>query len=212
MDDFLIYFGYLILVINFILYTFSFFKKGKANVFFVAYLGFSFLMQFGMEFLYHLKKNNLLIMNLFFIGQMILLGLFYRSLYKLDLQKRFVLVTIILALVLLIVQNTFDPNLLFKFNLPQITITSLLIVVFALIHFYNILTEKKQYYYITVGVVIYMFGATVLLLLGNLTSGFSDDFKYISWRINAVLVIVYYFFVLFEWIKSFSNKNSIVEV
>ncbi|MBF4467058.1 hypothetical protein [Flavobacterium sp. LC2016-12] len=212
MDDFLIYFGYFILIINFVLYTFSFFQKGKANVFFVAYLGFSFLMQFTMEFLYHLKKNNLLVMNSFFIGQMVILGLFYRSLYNLDVQKKFVVVALTLVLVLLIAQNAFDPNLLFKFNLPQITVTSLLIVVFALIHFYNILTEKKQYYYITVGVVIYMFGATVLLLLGNLTTGLSDDFKYISWRINAVLVIVYYFFVLFEWIKSFSNKNSITDV
>lgn len=212
MDDFLIYFGYFILVVNFVLYTFSFFLREKANVFFVIYLGFSLLMQFSMEFLYHLKKNNLLVMNFFFIGQLIFLGLFYRSLYKLGVQKKIVLIAITLALLFLIVQNAIDPDLLFKFNLPQITITSLLIVVFALIHFYNILTEKKQYYYITVGVIIYMFGATVLLLLGNLTQGLSDDFKYISWRINALLVIIYYFFILYEWIKSFSKKNNNVKV
>ena len=207
MDDFLIYFGYFILVINVGLYSFSFFRKEKANVFFMLYLMFSLLVQFGMEFLYHLKMNNLLLMNLFFIGQMVLLGLFYRSLYKQEIQKKFVLITLCFVLLILVARIVYDPGLQFKFNLFQITITSLLTVVFALIHFYNMITENKQYYYLTIGVIGYMFGSTVLFLIGNLTIGLSDDIKYLSWRLNAFLFIVYYFFILFEWIKSFSKKN-----
>ena len=38
-----------------------------------------------------------------------------------------------------------------------------------------------------------MFGSTVLFLIGNLTIGLSDDIKYLSWRLNAFLFIVYYF-------------------
>lgn len=207
MDDFLIYFGYFILVINVGLYSFSFFRKEKANVFFMLYLIFSLLVQFGMEFLYHLKMNNLLLMNLFFIGQMVLLGLFYRSLYKQEIQKKFVLIALCFVLLILVARIVYDPGLQFKFNLFQITITSLLTVVFALIHFYNMITENKQYYYLTIGVIGYMFGSTVLFLIGNLTIGLSDDIKYLSWRLNAFLFIVYYFFILFEWIKSFSKKN-----
>lgn len=208
MDDFLIYFGYFILVVNVGLYSFSFFRKEKANVFLLLYLGFSFLVQFGMELLYHMKMNNLLLMNLFFMGQMVLLGLFYRSLYKQETQKKFVLVALGFALLILIARLVYNPGLQFKFNLFQITVTSLLTVVFALIHFYNMITENKQYYYVTIGVIGYMFGSTVLFLLGNLTMGLSDDFKYLSWRLNAFLFIVYYFFILFEWIKSFSKKNA----
>ncbi|OCB70860.1 hypothetical protein B0A79_14580 [Flavobacterium piscis] len=207
MDDFLIYFGYFILVINVGLYSFSFFRKEKANVFFMLYLMFSLFVQFGMEFLYHLKMNNLLLMNLFFIGQMVLLGLFYRSLYKQEIQKKFVLIALCFVLLILVARIVYDPGLQFKFNLFQITITSLLTVVFALIHFYNMITENKQYYYLTIGVIGYMFGSTVLFLIGNLTIGLSDDIKYLSWRLNAFLFIVYYFFILFEWIKSFSKKN-----
>jgi len=207
MDDFLIYFGYFILVINVGLYSFSFFRKEKANVFFMLYLMFSLLVQFGMEFLYHLKMNNLLLMNLFFIGQMVLLGLFYRSLYKQEIQKKFVLIALCFVLLILVARIVYDPGLQFKFNLFQITITSLLTVVFALIHFYNMITENKQYYYLTIGVIGYMFGSTVLFLIGNLTIGLSDDIKYLSWRLNAFLFIVYYFFILFEWIKSFLKKN-----
>jgi len=207
MDDFLIYFGYFLLVINVGLYSFSFFRKEKANVFFMLYLMFSLFVQFGMEFLYHLKMNNLLLMNLFFIGQMVLLGLFYRSLYKQEIQKKFVLIALCFVLLILVARIVYDPGLQFKFNLFQITITSLLTVVFALIHFYNMITENKQYYYLTIGVIGYMFGSTVLFLIGNLTIGLSDDIKYLSWRLNAFLFIVYYFFILFEWIKSFSKKN-----
>jgi len=207
MDDFLIYFGYFILVINVGLYSFSFFRKEKANVFFMLYLMFSLFVQFGMEFLYHLKMNNLLLMNLFFIGQMVLLGLFYRSLYKQEIQKKFVLIALCFVLLILVARIVYDPGLQFKFNLFQITITSLLTVVFALIHFYNMITENKQYYYLTIGVIGYMFGSTVLFLIGNLTIGLSDDIKYLSWRLNAFLFIVYYFFILFEWIKSFLKKN-----
>lgn len=208
MDDFLIYFGYFILVVNLGLYSFSFFRKEKANVFLLLYLVFSFLVQFGMEVLYHFKMNNLLLMNLFFVGQMIFLGLFYRSLYKQEIQKKFVLMTLGIVLLVLLARAVYDPDLQFKFDLFQITVTSLLTVVFALIHFYNMITENKQYYYLTIGVIGYMFGSTVLFLIGNLTIGLSDDVKYLSWRLNAFLFIVYYFFILFEWIKSFSKKNA----
>ncbi|MGE6356779.1 hypothetical protein ACQKCJ_23145 [Flavobacterium sp. NPDC079362] len=151
--------------------------------------------------------NNLVLMNFYFLEQMVLLGLFYRSLYQQVVQKKFVLIALGLALLILISRLVYDPSLQFKFNLFQITITSLLTVVFALIHFYNMLTENKQYYYLTIGVIGYMFGGTVLFLLGNLTIGLSDDFKYLSWRLNAFLFIVYHFFILFEWVKSFSKKG-----
>ncbi|MBF4488142.1 MULTISPECIES: hypothetical protein [unclassified Flavobacterium] len=208
MDDFLIYCGYLLLAVTVGLYSFSFFRKEKANVFLLLYLVFSFLVQFGMEVLYHLKMKNLLLMNFFFIGQMVLLGLFYRSLYKYKVQKKFVLIALGFTLLILLARLVYNPGLQFKFDLFQITVSSLLTVVFALIHFYNMITENKQYYYLTIGIIGYMFGSTVLFLVGNLTVGLSNDVKYLSWRLNAFLFIVYYFFILFEWIKSFSKKNA----
>ncbi|WP_163407484.1 hypothetical protein [Flavobacterium ajazii] len=208
MIDFLIYLGYFILLINLILYSISFFWTEKANVFFVGYLAFTSFVQFGMEVLYHLKMNNLLLVNFFFIGQMILLGLFYKSLFKSKTQKRIVTVTITLALIIFGIQFYLDSSQWTKFNLLEITITSLLIVGFALIHFYNMLTEPKEYYYVTIGVIIYLLGATVLLLIGNLSQNLSDDIKYLSWTLNAFLVVIYYFTILFEWKISFKKQSS----
>ncbi|AWK02723.1 hypothetical protein HYN56_00205 [Flavobacterium crocinum] len=209
MDDFLIYSGYLILLINLILYSFSFFRKEKANVFFVCYLAFAFLMQISMETLWYLNMNNLFLVNIFFIGQMILLGLFYYSISKINVQKKFVKISLVLALAVLTIQFVNTPKEFLKFNLFEITLTSLLIVVFALIHFYNMLTENKTYYYASMGIIIYLLSSTVLFIIGNLTSTLNSDVKYISWMVNAFLNVVYYLFILYEWKVSFSPKRSL---
>lgn len=207
MVDFLIYSGYLILLINLVLYSYSFFRKGKANVFFVSYVAFVFLMQISMEILFHLKMNNLFLVNSFFIGQMILLGLFYNSILKVKIQKQFVKVSLVLALVVLIAQFISAPQEFLKFNLFEITLTSLLIVVYALLHFYNMLTENKTYYYASMGIIIYLLSSTVLFIIGNLTSTLNNDVKYLSWMFNAFLNIVYYLFITYEWKVSFSKKS-----
>ena len=210
MDDFLIYSAYLILLLNLILYSYSFFRKEKANVFFVSYLAFSFLLQIYMEIIYFLRGNNLLAINIFFVGQMILLGLFYNSLMHIKGQKLFVKTSVIIALMVLGAQFIMDPNQFFKFNLFEITLTSLLIVVFALIHFYNMLTENKEYYYISIGIVFYLLTSTVLFLVGNLSPELSADLKYITWMLNAFLIVVYQLFILYDWIKSNPKKGSLV--
>ncbi|WP_433833192.1 hypothetical protein [Flavobacterium anhuiense] len=209
MDDFLIYSSYLILLINLILYSFSFFREGKANVFFVSYLAFSTLLQFSMELVYHLGMSNLFLVNIFFIGQMIILGLFYNSLFEIKAQKTFVKSSLIIALLILSVQFIMDSSQFLKFNLFGITLTSLLIVVFALLHFYNMLTENKKYYYITASIVFYLLASTVLFLIGNLSTGLSADLRYLSWQLNAFLLIIYYLIILFEWKVSFSKKESL---
>jgi len=205
MSDFLIYSGYFILLINLILYIHSFFRKKKANVFFVSYLAFSFVMQVSMEVMYHLHTSNLFLANIFIIGQMILLGLFYNSLFTLKSQKNFVLISLAAALLVLGVQFIMDLNEFLRFNLFSIALTSLLVVVFALIHFYNMLTEVKKYYYISIGIVFYLLASTVLYFIGNLTHNLSNEFKFLSWQLNAFLIIIYYLFILYEWKKSFSK-------
>ena len=209
MDDFLIYSSYLILLINLLLYSFSFFREGKANVFFVSYLAFSTLLQFSMELVYHLGMSNLFLVNIFFIGQMIILWLFYNSSFEIKAQKTFVKSSLIIALLILSVQFIMDSSQFLKFNLFGITLTSLLIVVFALLHFYNMLTENKKYYYITASIVFYLLASTVLFLIGNLSTGLSADLRYLSWQLNAFLLIIYYLIILFEWKVSFSKKESL---
>lgn len=162
-----------------------------------------------MEIMYYLHMNNLFAINLFFAGQMILLGLFYESILKTKKQKIFVKSVITSILAVLLIQYFIDSSQFLKFNLFEITLTSLSIVVFALLHFYNMLSDKKEYYYYTIGVVFYLLTSTVLYLVGNLTSGLSNDLKYLSWRLNAFLIVTYYLFILYEWKVSFKSKKEI---
>ena len=162
-----------------------------------------------MELMYFMRIKNLFAVNIFFIGQMILLGLFYNSLFHIKSQKILIKISLAIALLSLIIEFILDSSEFLKFNLFEITLTSLIIVVFALIHFYNMLTETKQFYYVSIGVVFYLLTSTVLFLIGNLSSELSNDLKYVTWVFNAFLVLVYQFFILYDWIKSFSKRAAI---
>ncbi|WP_230408831.1 hypothetical protein [Flavobacterium salmonis] len=164
-------------------------------------------MQITMEWMYHLKLDNLFLINIFVIGQMILLSLFYASILKLKSQAKVVKCSLYFALLVLSVQFFIDPKQFLKFNLFEITLTSLLIVVFALLHFYNMLTEHKTYYYITIGIIFFMLGSTILYLVGNITLTLSKDVKYFSWTLNAFLFLIYQLVILYEWKISFSKKT-----
>jgi hypothetical protein len=164
-------------------------------------------MQFSMEMLYRLKITNLLLVNVFFIGQFILLGLFFKSLFIVKNQKRYLLWSLLSGLLLIIIESIYNYNLFFEFNLFEIILTSLLLVSYAVMHLYNQLTTEKVYYYITIGVIIYMLSSTVLFLVGNLTNDLSDEFKYLSWQLNAFLFIVLQLFYLYEWKVSFYKKS-----
>ncbi|WP_432670653.1 hypothetical protein [Flavobacterium sp. SM2513] len=44
-------------------------------------------------------------------------------------------------------------------------------------HFYNMLGGKKNYYYINIGIFIYLLGGTFLFITGNLINSLSSDFR-----------------------------------
>ncbi|KRB57620.1 hypothetical protein [Flavobacterium sp. Root186] len=209
MNEFLIYSTYSVLLINLMVYSYSFFRKGKANVFFVSYLAFCFIMQFSMELWYQLGMTNLVFVNIFFIGQMIMLGIFYNSLTHVKSQKIFIKISLAVALLVLAIQFSIDSSEFLKFNLFEITLTNLLIVIYALFHFYNMLTESKRYYYTTIGLVFYFLASTVLYLIGNFSVGLSDDLKYLTWILNTFLLLVNQVFILYDWKINFYKEITI---
>ena len=75
-------------------------------------------------------------------------------------------------------------------------------------HFYNILNEKKKYYYLNTGILLYLFGSTVLFISGNLITRLDLAPSKIVWILNSLLYIVYQFFILLEWREIFLNKGK----
>ncbi|MCO6173922.1 hypothetical protein NHF50_02580 [Flavobacterium sp. NRK F10] len=66
-------------------------------------------------------------------------------------------------------------------------------------HFYNILNEKRTYYYINMGILIYLFGSTVVFLSGNIISVLNFSTSKIIWELNSVLYVIYQILIMVEW-------------
>ena len=66
-------------------------------------------------------------------------------------------------------------------------------------HFYNLLNKEKNYYYINTGILIYLFGSTVLFISGNLINTLKLESRNIVWLLNAFLIVVYQLFIFIEW-------------
>jgi hypothetical protein len=208
MNQILAYIGYFILLLNLILFFIRFSNQGKAYKIFTVYLGLVFVVQILAEILIQQKRNNLFLSHFYFIGQFIVLSIFYLNiLKKVDFQKKIVKGGLILGLSILGIQFVNDNTLFFKFNLFEIVITSFLLIVFASFHFYNLLNEKKEFYYINMGILIYLFGSTILFLVGNLMTSLSPKLNKIPWILNSFLYIIYQLFILVEWKKSFFKKE-----
>lgn len=207
----LVYIGKLILLINFILFLKGCSKQGKAFKIFTCYLGLVFIIEVVSGILKHLNIHNLFLSHFYFIGQFTILSYFYYTILKEERQKKMVRVGFFVGLLAIVIQYAYDPSLFFKFNLFEIFITALLLIIFAIFNFYNMLNERRVFYYINMGLLLYLFGSTVLFFVGNLTANLSVKWSYFTWSLNAFLVIVNQLFILLEWYKSFSKKKIQVE-
>ncbi|NRS89125.1 hypothetical protein HNQ02_002047 [Flavobacterium sp. 7E] len=203
--------GYALLLMNTVLYFKGFSNQGKTFKIFTVYLLGTVLIQIASKTLLMLNNDNLFLSHFYFIGQFVMLSLFFKSLFKIKKQKLLANWILLIGIAVLAVQYSLSPNVFFRFNLFEIFLTSFLIIILAVVHLYNLLTEKKVFYYCTVGMLLYLFSSTVLFFVGNLSALLSKEYQLLPWTLNALLIIVYQLFILFEWKKSFYIKQSILK-
>jgi hypothetical protein len=207
MNNFFADIGYLILLINVILFIKGFSNNGKAFKIFTIYSVLIFIIQIIVNVLNYFKINNLFLSHFYFISQFLLLSFFYLTILKINFQKKIIKLLLILCPFTLMMQYIINPNLFFKFNLFEIFITSFPIIIFATFHLYNLLIEERKFYYINLGILIYLFGSTILFLVGNLMLSLSPSLNKLTWILNSVLYIIYQLFILAEWKINFSKKK-----
>lgn len=199
--------GYVFLLINLILFIKGFSIRGKAFRVFTSYLLFVFVIQITSGVFFYFAINNLFLSHFYFVGQFVFLSFFYLTIIKNSFQKRVIERGLVFGLCLLGIQYGYNPSVFFRFNLFEIFVTSFLLIIFATFHLYNLLGKNKEFYYVNLGILIYLSGSTVLFLVGNLMTSLSPKLNKIPWILNAVLYIVYQIFILVEWKKSFSKKE-----
>lgn len=204
-----VYTGYFLLILNFILYSKGFSKHGKTFQYLVFYLTVLVIVQVSMEILVLQSIDNLYLVHAYFIGQFLCLGFFYKSLMMTKTQISIIQYSMLAGCMVLIVDYVIYPEQFFKFNLLEIASTSLLVVLYAVMHLYNMLLQQKQYYFLTIGIITYLLASTVLFFVGNITTGLSDEFKLLTWNANSFLIILFQLLIFVEWKKSFSKKALI---
>jgi len=187
------------MLINLVLLVTQFKRYNKALRIFTFYMLVIAVIQLTTRYYSRNGLNNLFLSHFYFVSQFVILSFFYRTILPVVSQKRCVTAGLILCFTILGIQYYLDPSLFHTFNLLEIFITSFLILIYSLFHFYNILTESRQYYYLNTGIFIYIFGSTVLFMSGDILSTIDRSYGQIIYTLNGLLYIVYQIFIFIEW-------------
>jgi len=206
--NYIIYLGYLFSGINLLLYLKNYRKEEKAYKIVTLYLLVIAIIQFFTSLLKNNGIHNLFLSHFYFILQMVFLSFFYLEILEQKVQRRIVRTCLMTCLCVLGIQYLTDKELFFRFNLFEIFITSYLIIIYSMFHFYNLLNTEKRYYYINTGILVYLFGSTVLFLSGNLINTLQLESRNVVWLLNATLVVIYQLFIFIEWRKRSQKKNE----
>ncbi len=193
----------ILLAINTILFLRSFLSQKRAFKIFSFYLIVMLIIQIKSYLIWTVKGSNLYLSHFYFILQFIFLSIFYYELFNKKKLKNSILVVSILVIIALVFQYIGNPLLYKKFNLLEIVLTSLTIVSFSVVHFYNTLTDKSNYIYVNSGIFIYLIGSTLIFCSGNFINDSSISFRNILWIINSLLYLVYQIFIFIEWYKNY---------
>lgn len=177
-------------------------KKGVHSLFLV-YLIFIFIIEVVSNVFYIKKINNLFLSHYYFIGQFLLLGIFFYQILIEKYQKKIAFLLLVTISLVLIVQYSLDPKKYYTFNLFEIFITSYSIIILALFHLYDLLANKKEYYYITLGLLLYLISSTTIFLSGNLYTIMNKQMHKEIWIFNVLMFILYQIFILIEWLVNY---------
>lgn len=192
-------------LINIILYFTGFFRNEKAYKIFSIYLFVILSGEIISEIMIKNKFQNISMSHYYFILQFIFLSLFYLEILVIPIQKKIIKIGLVSIPTFLIIQYILNPNLIFTFNLLEVFVCSFSIVIYAAFHFYNMLNQKRTYYFINSGILIYLFGSTIIFLSGNLLLMKRNGISFYLIYTNVFLYIFYLLMILLEWKKNYSE-------
>lgn len=200
--------GYVLLFINCLIFLKGFSKNEKP----FKILTFYSLAMFAVQITSHIvgvvyHTNNLFLSHFYFIPQFILLSLFYYTIFENKKQKLIVKSVLPIVIIVLTIQYILDFKEFYSFNKLEIVITSIPIVVYATFNLYNMLNGIRKYYYFNLGILIYLFGSTIVFLTSELMLQKAREYQLIIWELNVYLYIVYQLFIMYELRNYYLNKN-----
>lgn len=195
-----------ILIINVILYFIGFFRNGKAYKFFCIYLLSIATIQVFMAILAAKSHNNHFLSTYYLILRFIFLSFFFYYLFRsvAVFKSNIVKYTSAAAVIFLAIQYIADPGLYYVFNSVGFFVTSVLLIIYAVLYLYEMLSHRLPFYYVTIGIFVYLISSALIFASAASMVTFNDDISMAIWLINAALFIVYQILIFLEWKKQFS--------
>jgi len=206
-DQVLSYIGYFILFINSILYFKTNFYQKECLKVFSSYLFLMSIIQIISFVLWKLFITNLFLSHFYFVLQFILLSLFYNKILEKPLQKKRVLVIMKINLVLIFITYLIEPSLFYQFNIYEIILTSVPLVYYSLLYFFNSLSKKINYLYINLSVLFYVLLSMLIFVSGNNIIILPDFINDITWVLNSIFYIIFQLLIFYEWYKNLRHKK-----
>jgi len=204
----LAYIGFFILIINFICFLKSFTWKGKALKVFTYYLGAIGVVQAISILFWLLRKNNLVISHFYFLLQFVFLSLFYKELLSTKKTSKMIKISFIIVPLIVSIQYAVNFKLFMKFNLLEILLTSVPILILSLKYYFKQLTSRSFFSYVNTGIFFYLLGSTLIFASANITTGLSRELNMYLWRLNSVFFIAFQLLIFFEWHKNLRYKKK----
>ena len=202
-------FSLFLLLINSLLFL-SKVKRIKNQVYkyVTIYLLVLFVVEFfcnGIGFLY--PDQNFYLSHFYFNAQFILLSIVFYRLFSNPKLKKVIVFNYIVVTLVIIGMYLYNNESFWQFNLFEIASTSALLIVYALIHLYNTLGKEKKFFYLTIGLILYLLCSSLIFLFGNYELVFMKDPYIDIWIFNTLFYIVYQVLIFAEW--KYINKVGI---
>ncbi|HIB48522.1 MAG TPA: hypothetical protein EYO35_09475 [Flavobacteriaceae bacterium] len=148
--------------------------------------------------------NNIFLFHYYFIGQFIFLSLFFKEL----MQKKWVLYILVLVLIGLGTNYAIYPEIFNEYHTIGVSITQSIIVVYALIYYYQSLTGRNLFLLVNTGILLYFMTSILFFASGNLIIDLNlpkETQRYIS-IVNQFLYFIFLVLIFIEWYRSYRVK------
>ena len=200
--------GLLFLLFNSILFLKTGKGKDRNYQYLTFYLAILFIVELACNIIGILETNsNFFLSHYYFIIQFIVLSLFFYQIFDNKKLKTFILFNLFVVFFVLIYQYYNTPKLYREFNVLEIGLTSSLLIVYCIIHFYRNLKSSFDYFYFCFGLTFYLTSSMLIFLSGNTTLVFFEEPFYSDiWVFNSLFYILYQYLIFKEW-KYLNNKN-----
>ena len=107
---------------------------------------------------------------------------------------------LLFALVALGISYSLYPESFYKFNIFEIVVTSVPLLVYCFIFFTKrIESSNNNFMFFNAGLFLYILCSTLLFAAGNISH---SNIMYYIWTFNVVFYVIYQLCILLEWYKN----------